>query len=236
MNPYTVLICDDKETIHESLSFFLRREGMEVLDAYDGMQALTMFAVHPVDLMILDVMLPDMDGIEICRRIRQKSDLPVIFLSARNEEMDRIRGLEIGGDDYVSKPYSPREIALRVSKLLQRRIPAVTEPESGQPQDSHRILRFEELRIDADTLEVFVDKEKIDMTAREVQLLIYLTENVSKVLNREQILTAVWGFDYYGDTRTVDATVKRIRKKLPADGVGFSIQSIYGVGYRLGKA
>lgn len=238
MSAYTILICDDKETVHESLGFFLGRDGMDVLDAYDGQQALLQLAAHRVDLAVLDVMLPDMDGMELCRRIRQSSDLPVIFLSARTEEEDRIAGLEIGGDDYVTKPYSPREIVIRVKKLLARRQPPA-EPageKEAPAENSHTILKYEELRIDTDTMEVFVSDNKIDMTGREVQFMVYMVENAGRVLNREQILTAVWGFDYYGETRAVDAIVKRIRKKLPSENVHFSIQSIYGVGYRLGRS
>lgn len=236
MAPYTILVCDDKEAVHESLSFFLRKEGMEVLDAYDGAGALLQCASHKVDLAVLDVSLPDMDGMEVCRLLRRNSEIPIIFLSARTEEEDRIAGLEIGGDDYVTKPYSPREVALRVKKLIRRR----TFSETSQPSDSQHaapppsMLRFAELSVNPETMEVFVNGEKIDMTGREVQFLTYMIENKNRVLNREQILTAVWGYDYYGETRTVDATVKRIRKKLPSENVHFSIQSIYGVGYRLG--
>lgn len=236
MAPYTILVCDDKEAVHESLSFFLRKEGMEVLDAYDGAGALLQCVSHKVDLAVLDVSLPDMDGMEVCRLLRRNSEIPIIFLSARTEEEDRIAGLEIGGDDYVTKPYSPREVALRVKKLLGRRA-VLDAANSSSPQQAalpSSLLRFAELSVNPETMEVFVNSEKIDMTGREVQFLTYMIENKNRVLNREQILTAVWGYDYYGETRTVDATVKRIRKKLPSENVHFSIQSIYGVGYRLG--
>lgn len=234
MAPYTILVCDDKEAVHESLSFFLRKEGMEVLDAYDGTGALLQCASHQVDLAILDVSLPDMDGMEVCRLLRRNSDIPVIFLSARTEEEDRIAGLEIGGDDYVTKPYSPREVALRARKLLRRRTSSETQDDARQADPPSALLQFAELSLNPDTMEVFVNGEKIEMTGREVQFLAYMMENRNRVLNREQILSAVWGYDYYGETRTVDATVKRIRKKLPSENVHFSIQSIYGVGYRLG--
>lgn len=150
-----------------------------------------------------------------------------IFLSARSEEIDRVLGLELGGDDYVTKPFSPREVSLRVKKILSRTAASKSQPIC-------QILRYEELSIDLDAMEVYVGKQKLDMTAKEVNLLAYLVQNSQKVLNREQILKAVWGFDYYGDTRAVDAVVKRIRKKLPTENVHFFIQSVYGVGYRLG--
>lgn len=227
MDTRTVMICDDKEAVHESLTRFLHEDGIEVISVYDGEAALEALSRHPVDLIILDVMLPRINGTDVCRTIRRSSDIPIIFLSARSEEIDRIIGLELGGDDYVTKPFSPREVALRVRKILSRTSAAPARP---APQ----MLRYAELSVNPDTMEVFVGEQKLDMTAKEVHLLSYLIRNAQKVLNREQILKAVWGYDYYGDTRAVDAVVKRIRKKLPTENVHFSIQSIYGVGYRLG--
>ena len=227
MNTRTVMICDDKEAVHESLTRFLHEDGIEVISVYDGEAALEALSRHPVDLIILDVMLPRINGTDVCRTIRRSSDIPIIFLSARSEEIDRIIGLELGGDDYVTKPFSPREVALRVRKILSRTSAAPARPAT-------QMLRYAELSVNPDTMEVFVGEQKLDMTAKEVHLLSYLIRNAQKVLNREQILKAVWGYDYYGDTRAVDAVVKRIRKKLPTENVHFSIQSIYGVGYRLG--
>lgn len=227
MDTRTVMICDDKEAVHESLTRFLHEDGIEVISVYDGEAALEALSRHPVDLIILDVMLPRINGTDVCRTIRRSSDIPIIFLSARSEEIDRIIGLELGGDDYVTKPFSPREVALRVRKILSRTSAAPARP---APQ----MLRYAELSVNPDTMEVFVGEQELDMTAKEVHLLSYLIRNAQKVLNREQILKAVWGYDYYGDTRAVDAVVKRIRKKLPTENVHFSIQSIYGVGYRLG--
>ena len=254
MDPYTILICDDKEAVHESLGYFLNKEGMQVISAYDGESVLLKFSAHKIDLIVLDVMLPGMDGTEVCRIIRRESDVPIIFLSAKGEEMDRIKGLEIGGDDYVTKPFSPREIALRIKILLNRRgrdtglrlDEAAGNASGGRSQltegaipvgvgTDKEILQYQELRLNQATMQVFVGNEQIEMTAREVSLLSYLMNNPNRVLNREQILNAVWGFDYYGETRAVDAVVKRIRKKLPKENVHFQIQSIYGVGYRLGE-
>ena len=227
MDTRTVMICDDKEAVHESLTRFLHEDGIEVISVYDGEAAVEALSRHPVDLIILDVMLPRINGTDVCRTIRRSSDIPIIFLSARSEEIDRIIGLELGGDDYVTKPFSPREVALRVRKILSRTSAAPARPAT-------QMLRYAELSVNPDTMEVFVGEQKLDMTAKEVHLLSYLIRNAQKVLNREQILKAVWGYDYYGDTRAVDAVVKRIRKKLPTENVHFSIQSIYGVGYRLG--
>ncbi len=231
MNDYTVLICDDKEAVHESLTRFLNDEDIRVISVYDGEAVLSEWKQHDVDLMILDIMLPNMNGTEVCRTIRRESDVPIIFLSARSEEIDRIVGLELGGDDYVTKPFSPREVSLRVKKILSRSAKA-QQHAADTPQQT--ILRYQELSVNLDRMEVLSADKKLDMTAKEVHLLAYLIRNAQKVLNREQILQAVWGYDYYGDTRAVDAVVKRIRKKLPTEGVHYAIQSIYGVGYRLG--
>ncbi len=231
MNDYTVLICDDKEAVHESLTRFLNDEGIRVISVYDGEAVLSEWKQHEIDLIILDIMLPNMNGTEVCRTIRRESEVPIIFLSARSEEIDRIVGLELGGDDYVTKPFSPREVSLRVKKILSRSEKAQRLAENAPKQN---ILRYQELSVNLDTMEVLSNGEKLDMTAKEVHLLAYLIRNAQKVLNREQILKAVWGYDYYGDTRAVDAVVKRIRKKLPTDSVHYTIQSIYGVGYRLG--
>ena len=231
MNDYTVLICDDKEAVHESLTRFLNDEGIHVISVYDGEAVLSEWKRHEIDLIILDIMLPNMNGTEVCRTIRRESEVPIIFLSARSEEIDRIVGLELGGDDYVTKPFSPREVSLCVKKILSRSAKAQRLTTDAPKQN---ILHYQELSVNLDTMDVLSNGEKLDMTAKEVHLLAYLIRNAQKVLNREQILKAVWGYDYYGDTRAVDAVVKRIRRKLPTENVHYAIQSIYGVGYRLG--
>ena len=230
MRQYTILVCDDMEAVHESLSFFLEKEGMLVVSAYDGSEVLPLFRKNRIDLVVLDVMMPNMNGLEVCQAIRKESNVPIIFLSALGEEDDRVGGLERGADDYVTKPFSPKELTLRIKRLLART--AQSHGQSAQEQEN--ILTFEELAVSEDKMEVTVKGSRIDMTAREVSLLIYLIRNANRVLNRDQILNAVWGYDYYGDTRTVDAVIKRMRKKLPSEGVHFAIQSVYGAGYRLG--
>ncbi|MBQ6360722.1 MAG: response regulator transcription factor [Lachnospiraceae bacterium] len=231
MRQYTILVCDDMEAVHESLSFFLEKEGMLVVSAYDGSEVLPLFHKNSIDLVVLDVMMPNMNGFEVCRTIRKESNVPIIFLSALGEEDDRVGGLERGADDYVTKPFSPKELTLRIKRLLVRT--AQSHGQSAQEQEN--ILTFEELTVSEDKMEVTVKGSRIDMTAREVSLLLYLIRNANRVLNRDQILNAVWGYDYYGDTRTVDAVIKRMRKKLPSEGVHFAIQSVYGAGYRLGS-
>lgn len=217
----TVLICDDNEAVHESISCFCRQENIHVVSAYSGLQAISILKKEKIALVILDIMLPDRSGIEICQEIRKTSQIPILFLSARGEAVDRILGLEMGGDDYVTKPFSPREVVIRVKKLISRE------------EKKKDILRFMELSIDQERMEVRVADQIIELTAREVNLLIYLVKNVHKVLNREQMLEAVWGYEYWGDTRAVDAAIKRLRKKLPDQGMHYDIQTVYGVGYRL---
>ena len=231
---YRVLVCDDAPAVLESLERFLRNEGMDVIAVEDGDEVLKTMEKEKVDLLILDVSLPTIDGMEVCREIRKSSDVPIIFLSARGEEIDRIIGLELGGDDYVTKPFSPREVAIRAKKLLKlHKAMSMIENQEAELEESE-ILSFGSLKVDVDQMRVYVADEEIEVTKKEVDLLIYLIRNKYKVLSREQILKAVWGYDYYGDTRAVDAVVKRIRRKLPEDKVDFMIQAIYGVGYRLG--
>lgn len=222
----TVLICDDNSVVHESFNHFLGAEGIEVRSAYTGAQARQLLEEEHIDLILLDIMLPDVSGTQLCQEIRRTSRIPIIFLSAKGEEIDRVLGLELGADDYVTKPFSAREVTLRIKRLLYR----------TEGQTSEQVLRFAELTIDPQRVEARVQGRRIELTAKEVSLLAYLTRHAGKVLNREQILHNVWGYNYYGDTRAVDAVIKRLRRKLPAEGVHFAIQSVYGVGYRLGSA
>lgn len=220
---HTVLICDDNDAIHSSLSSYLRAEGIDVISAFEGESALTELHRHPVDVVVLDVMLPGMDGYEVCREIRKRSDVYIIMLSAKGEELDRIVGLEVGADDYVSKPFSPREVVIRIKKALRRLY----------PRQEQKRLALAELTVFPDSYQVFIGDEKIDMTAKETDVLAFLLSNGGKALTREHILNAVWGYDYYGDTRVVDSLVKRLRQKLSRPGVHFAIRSIYGVGYKI---
>ena len=226
MNTHTVLICDDNEVVHESLKKFFQEENIRVISVYCGEDVFKVMQTNEIHLIILDIMLPGISGTDLCREIRRTSEIPIIFLSAKGEEIDRIIGLELGADDYVTKPFSPREVTIRTKKLLSR----------TTADFSKSLLQYEELAVNSDTYEVFVKGNKIEnMSAKEVKLLLYLLSNPHKVLNREQILKAVWDYECYCDTRAVDAVIKRIRQKLPMDDTNFSIQSIYGVGYRLGN-
>ena len=227
MTAEKILICDDHKAIHESLRPYLEAEGFKVISAYDGEEGLECFKKQQPALIVLDIMLPKLFGTEVCKEIRKTSEVPIIFLSARSEEMDRIIGLELGADDYVVKPFSPREVATRVKIILKR-----TGGKAGSP--GKQIIKMGELYIDLDAYEVRAKGSRIgDLTPKEIELVYYLAQYKGNVMSREQILNAVWGYDYYGDTRTVDNQIRRIRQKLPLDGTGVELRSIYGVGYKL---
>lgn len=218
----TILICDDNKAVHEGLSGYLKALHYHICSTYDGESAIAVLEREKIDLVILDVMLPGIFGTEVCRQIRKKSDIPVLMLSAKGDEIDRIIGLEIGADDYVTKPFSPREVAVRVRNMLRR---------AEKSQENQRLV-CAELCIVIEAYEVFVREEMVDLTPRETEVLYYLAKNAGRVLTRNQIMNCVWGYDYCGDTRAVDNQIKRIRQKLPADGVHFEIKAVYGVGYK----
>ena len=218
----TILICDDNKAVHEGLSGYLKALHYHIYSTYDGESAITVLEREKIDLVILDVMLPGIFGTEVCRQIRKKSDIPVLMLSAKGDEIDRIIGLEIGADDYVTKPFSPREVAVRVRNMLRR---------AEKSQENQRLV-CAELCIVIEAYEVFVREEMVDLTPRETEVLYYLAKNAGRVLTRNQIMNCVWGYDYCGDTRAVDNQIKRILQKLPADGVHFEIKAVYGVGYK----
>lgn len=223
MSEIRVLICDDNIAVHESLTTYLKAERIDAVSVYDGESALEQMKRQHFDLIVLDVMLPRMFGTIVCQEIRKTSDVPILMLSAKGEELDRLTGLGLGADDYVTKPFSPREIVVRIKTILRRVSPLSRE---------NRVIRVEELVINMESYEVFVASIKIDLTPRETEMLCYLVKNRGRVLTRDQCLNAVWGYDYDGDTRAVDTQIKRIRKKLPEAGVHFAIKGIYGVGYK----
>ena len=220
-----ILIADDDPVVHESLGLYLSSEGYEHQSAYDGQQALEMVeSLHP-DMVVLDLMMPRVSGIDVCRTIRQTSSLPIIMLTAKGEEIDRILGLELGADDYIVKPFSPREVLARIKAVLRR------FSEKSSEEDSS-IIRLPQLEISLENYQVKVAGKVIPCTPKEVEILHMLTSNVGQVFSREQILSRVWGYDYFGDTRTVDAHIKRIRQKLPQENVPWVLKTVYGVGYR----
>lgn len=219
-----ILICDDQPIIHETLGVYLENEGFEHIAAMDGAEALSLANTAKPDLILLDLMMPKVSGIEVCRKIRAESRVPIIMLTAKGEEIDRILGLELGADDYIVKPFSAREVVARVKAVLRRFTDAKEEPQ--------KVLRFDNLEININNYDVRVNGEKIAFTPKEVEIFQLLASHPGRVYEREQILSQVWGYDYFGDTRAVDTQIKRIRQKLPQEGVSWSIKTVYGVGYK----
>jgi DNA-binding response OmpR family regulator len=225
--PLKVLICDDSLAIHESLKAYFNEANIECISAFDGIEAIEKFKEYTFDIIILDIMMPKKFGTEVCREIRAKSNVPIIMLSSRGDEFDRIHGLEIGADDYITKPFSPREVVARIHTILKR-----TNPISLH-KNMNEILTIGEMSIDVEGYTLKINHHEIEMTPKELEILILLARNKNKVLSRESILNRVWGNDYFGDTRAVDTLIKRIRQKLPSTIKGFELKSIYGVGYKL---
>lgn len=223
MNGATILICDDNETVHQTLQLYLQEAGFQVLSAYDGLAALETVRRDHVDLVILDIMLPQLFGTEVCRQIRKTSDLPIIILSAKSDEADRIVGLELGADDYVTKPFSPKELVTRVKTVLRR----------TQPRKDSKVLQLGKLRVNPRAYDVWINDEPVKMTPREVELLSFLMSRSGEVATREEILNAAWGYDYYGDVRAVDTLLARLRGKIPEKAAQVAFRSIYGVGYMI---
>jgi DNA-binding response OmpR family regulator len=216
----TVVLIEDEQSIGALVRAYLERDGFQAVWVRSGEQGLAELDRHPVRLVILDVGLPGIDGFEVCRRIRARSPLPIIMLTARDEEADRVAGLEVGADDYVPKPFSPRELMARVRAVLRR-----TEPRS---QDD--VLELEDVTLFRNAREVEVSGERIDLTGKEFDLLAYFMENAGAVLSRELLLDRVWGMEYPGETRTVDVHVGQIRKKL---GRPRLIETVRGAGYKI---
>lgn len=205
-----LLVVDDEKPIADILKFTLEKEGYQVVCAYDGDEALLAVQQERPDLILLDVMLPRRDGMEVCRAVRQTHDMPIIMLTARDSEVDKVLGLELGADDYVTKPFSSRELVARVKAHLRRNQPKAEEQES-------RLLRIHELEIDLNSYTVVKAGEILELTHREFELLEYLARHQGQVMTREHLLQSVWGYDYFGDVRTVDVTIRRLREKIEDD-------------------
>jgi two-component system alkaline phosphatase synthesis response regulator PhoP len=217
-----ILIIDDEPSILNLVTAYLRPEGYEIYTANDGPSGLHAARAYKPDLVVLDIMLPGMDGLELLTRLRRESDVYVILLTAKTEEIDRIVGLSVGADDYVSKPFSPRELVARIKAAL-RRLQSGSGPQAGQ------VLNFNHIRIDTASRQVWMDGNPVELTAMEFDLLEVLAEHRGMVLSRERLLEKVWGHDYYGDLRVVDVHVGHIRQKLGDENL---IATVRGVGYR----
>jgi DNA-binding response OmpR family regulator len=219
----TVLVVEDESSIASFVSLYLKNAGYTVRTAATGSDAIAQSAKGDATLIILDLMLPDIDGIEVCRRIRKTSDVPILMLTARDEDVDKIIGLEVGADDYLTKPFNPRELVARVKSILRRATPERRQQESAQ-------LRHGDLKIDAGRREVHVGEEEIQLAPKEFDLLWELLDHKGLVLTRDQLLERVWGYTFAGDTRTVDVHVRQLRRKL---GDASPIVTVWGVGYKV---
>lgn len=221
-----VLVVEDEVNLREPLVYLLQKEGYDVIEAEDGNTAVSLFQTHKPEILLLDLMLPGLSGNEVCRQIRASSDVPIIMLTAKDAEIDKVVGLELGADDYVTKPYSTRELLARMKAVL-RRGREVTQPEQG-------VLRAGPILMDLERHTVTVDGSTIQMPLKEFELLELLMENVNRVLTRGQIIDRVWGSNYFGDTKTLDVHVKRIRSKIEEDPSRPKLlQTVRGLGYKL---
>jgi len=220
-----ILIVDDEPHILELAKMYLEREGFQVEGVANGRDALAKQAASKPDFIILDLMLPDIDGFEVCRQIRTKSDVPILMLTARKEDVDKIVGLELGADDYFTKPFNPRELVARVKAILRRY-------QAGPKAD--KIIELSRLRIDLTRHEVTVSGQPIKLRTKEFALLATFAQNLGMVFSRDKLLDLVWGYDYYGETRTVDVHVNHLREKLVGSGV--SIETLRGTGYKMTAA
>jgi len=220
--PGTILVVDDEKNIVQLARLYLNNEGFRVETAHDGKQALEKTKSVKPDLIVLDIMMPEMDGLTVCKEIRKTSNVPVIILTARGDDVDRIVGLEIGADDYMAKPFNPRELVARVKAVLRR-----AQGERETPE----IIEVNGLRIDAASREVTLDGRQLQLRAKEFELLSAFAQHKGTVLDRERLLRLVWGTDYYGDSRTIDVHVAWLRDKLGESSV--KIQTVWGVGYKL---
>ena len=221
----SVLVAEDDKNIAELLQMYLEKEGYAVTVAYDGGQALTKFRAIQPDLVLLDVMMPVMDGWGVCRTIRAESQIPIIMLTAKGETDDKVSGLKAGADDYITKPFEMREVLARMEAVLRRTGTTTTEKAT-------RRLVFDKLIVDMDAFELTVDGKKVDAPPKEMELLYHLAASPNRVYTRNQLLDEVWGFDYFGDSRTVDVHVKRLREKLEGVSDKWSVKTVWGVGYK----
>ncbi len=218
-----ILVVEDDPHISDLLRMYLEKEGFQVLLAADGGQGLEMFRQTPPDLVLLDLMLPVMDGWAVCARIREASSVPIIMLTAKGDVSDRVTGLEMGADDYIVKPFEMKELMARINAVLRR---------TELPEDTKKRLSFDKLSIDLDSYELMVDGQKVDTPPKELELLYHLASTPNRVYTRNQLLDEVWGFDYFGDSRTVDVHIKRLREKVENVSERWALKTVWGVGYK----
>ena len=218
-----ILIVDDDANICELLRLYLEKNNYQTIVANDGMSAVSMNESHKPDLILLDIMLPKLDGWQVCREIRKTSEVPIIMLTAKGETFDKILGLELGADDYIAKPFDTKEVVARVKAVLRR---------SNKCAGEEKIVKFDNLTINLTNYELIVKGEQIDTPPKELELIYHLAGHPNRVYTRNQLLDEVWGFDYYGDSRTVDVHVKRLREKLEGVSEKWALKTVWGVGYK----
>lgn len=224
MSDFKILIVDDDINICELLRLYLEKNGYATVSAHDGEAAVKVFNDAKPDLVLLDIMLPRLDGWQVCREIRKVSDAPIIMLTAKGETFDKVLGLELGADDYITKPFDTKEVIARIKAVLRRtKLPAANDTE---------VVEFDKLTVNLTNYELIVDGKNIDTPPKELELLFHLASNPNRVYTRDQLLDEVWGFDYYGDSRTVDVHVKRLREKLEDVSDKWSLKTVWGVGYK----
>ncbi len=219
-----ILVVDDERNIVELIRLYMEKEGFETICAYTGDEALWKFREEKPDLILLDLMLPGTDGWQVCREIRKTSAVPIIMLTAKSETFDKVLGLELGADDYITKPFEAKELLARVKAVL-RRSGTKEEGKNGE-------VAFKNLSINIDNYELHIKNEQVDAPPKEIELLYFLASNPNRVYTREQLLEEVWGFDYFGDSRTVDVHIKRLREKLEGAEDGWQLKTVWGVGYK----
>ena len=220
-----ILVADDDRNICELLKIYLEKDGYSVVLAPDGEEALRKFDEENPDLLLLDVMMPRLDGWQVCRELRKKSECPIIMITAKGETFDKVLGLELGADDYVVKPFEPKEIIARIKAVLRRTGKASSENDKKE-------VNFDKLTVNMTKYELKVDGKVVDTPPKELELLFHLASNPNRVYTRDQLLDEVWGFEYYGDSRTVDVHVKRLREKLEGVSEKWTLKTVWGVGYK----
>ena len=222
-----ILVVDDDLNICELLKIYLENEGYTVFVANDGQAAVDTFTAKSPDLVLLDIMLPKMDGWQVCREIRKTSGVPIIMLTAKGETFDKVLGLELGADDYVTKPFDAKEVMARIKAVLRR-----SKGESENAANEKKVVVYDKLEINIENYELKVDGKVIDTPPKELELIYHFASNPNRVYTRDQLLDEVWGFDYFGDSRTVDVHIKRLREKLEGASDKWALKTVWGVGYK----
>ena len=221
--PRSILIVEDDKNIADLIRLYLEKEGMVCHVAGDGLEGLEKFHAVQPDLVMLDIMLPSMDGWSVCRKIRETSKTPIIMLTAKGELEDKVSGLEMGADDYITKPFETKEVLARIHAVLRR---------FGEEEQMEKKISFDRLVVNLDSYELLVDGKRVDTPPKELELLFHLASSPNRVFTRNQLLDEVWGFDYFGDSRTVDVHIKRLREKLEGVSSQWSLKTVWGVGYK----